>query len=305
MRRTLAVLLRAPLAMGVVLIAGALLGAVTAIPASGLANAFNPGALAAGMTDSLPWAVSLSAWYLAIVSARRIKSRLASHALVFSISFLFMSLGLSLAPLVAAPAATGAPPIPLPRRFLASGELTLSAEEWDAPMARGVLVVDPAAVPRMAWYPEAAWSPSEGLVRAGGVSYRLALDALGPASTRAAPLVRAGGKPSDWISDAGKSIPLLLMALSFAALASGVRFPARMFSWPMPGAMLGLLFAWTVPGLYGVLGSASITGALELVGISLEPEIRAAILATAIGLLLLGADLLFRPADEIRGRADA
>lgn len=305
MRRTLAVLLRAPLAMAVVLVFGALLGALSALPASGFTGAFKLGSLAAFMADSLPWAVALSAWYLAIVSARRLKSRLASHALVFSISALFMSVGLLLAPLVAKPALGRTTSLPQARRFHTSGELMLSAEYWGDSVVRGLIVMNPTATPRIAWVPEAVWIPAEGSIRAGNESYRIAFESPAATTTRTAPLIRAGGDPADWMSREGTTAPLLLVALAFAALAAGVRFPVRMFSWPMPGAMLGLLFAWTVPGLYGLLGSASITGALELVGISLEPATCAAILAIAIGLFLLGADLLFRPADEIRELADA
>ncbi|HOX18270.1 MAG TPA: hypothetical protein PKW82_07420, partial [Spirochaetales bacterium] len=173
--------------MAVVLIAGALLGAVSAIPANGFADAFKPAALAAGMADSLPWAVSLCAWYLAIVSARRIKSRLASHALVFSISALFMTLGLSLVPLAERPALAQIPTLPQARRFQESGGLTFSAEAWSADKARGLLVVNPSSTPRIAWFPEAAWKPDEGVVQAGSESYRLADATPASASPHDAP----------------------------------------------------------------------------------------------------------------------
>ncbi|MBN1241955.1 MAG: hypothetical protein JXA15_04520 [Spirochaetales bacterium] len=306
MNRTLAVLLRAPLAMAVLLIAASLLGAVAALPAAGLGSALMPATLVSGMADAFPWAVSLTAWYLSMLTVRRFKSRLASHSLVFVISAAFMLSGSFVLGPVDKVAPTLASTDPKSRRFIASGNGLISAEAWRDGMADGLLVVEPESSPRMTWHARAAWRPDENLVTVDGRDILLASSDSAPGPDGyAPPLIRAGGSPSAWFNRQGGTFPLLLMALSYAALAAGVRFPVRMFAWTMPGAMIGLLFAMSVPGLYGILGSPYIGEALALVGVSLEPATYAVILAASCGLLLFGADLVFRPADEPVERFDA
>ena len=298
MKKALAVLIRALAAAAVLSLAGAVLKAAERVPALGAGNAFAIAALVDGAIESLPWTVAIFAWYLAVVTGKRIKSRVLSHGVVFALSAAFLSLGLATPPGTASDAAAHRPVTEPADRFIRSDTGFLIASAWTRSAAKGVATIDFRRSPSIDWHDSVARDGDGSILRLGPAAVASRPEWPERNAAYRAPFreLVASSRLFRFQERSGAGAAVLILA--FAWLATGVRFPIRMSAWTMPGAMLGLFFALSAPGLFAAFGSETLGEAFALAGLPFDPETAAPAFAAATGLLLLALDLSFRPADD-------